>query len=222
MNYLGRNNRSIMKKIILLLIFLNNINVFAQTNTALKDSLAKMVVWDQKVAGFQPKYALNDPNREKFKDSVFTAHYEQLQLIFSKHGYPGFDLVGKEGSNHFWLLVQHMDNWPDFQQKVLKAMKKQVLRKNASSGNYAYLTDRVRINSGRNQLYGTQVTYNTDSCQAIPKPTEKPESLNKRRKEVGLESIEQYLNLMTELHFKMNKDNYEKRGIKGPKLYVVK
>jgi len=101
-------------------------------------------------------------------------------------------------------------------------MKKQVLKKNASSGDYAYLTDRVRLNTNRDQLYGTQVMYSRDSCQAIPRPTENPDSLNRRRKEVGLDSIEEYLNKMSQLHFKMNKDNYEKRGIKGPTLYSVK
>lgn len=211
-----------MKRIVLTLVFLNSTIAFAQTDIALKDSLAKMVIWDQKVAGFQPEHKIDDPKRKQFQDSVFTSHYSRLQKILSDYGYPGFDLVGKQGSRDFWLLVQHLDQWPAFQQKVLDAMKKQVLKKNASSGEYAYLTDRVRLNTSRNQLYGTQVSYNTDSCQAIQRPTENPESLNKRRKEVGLDSIEEYLNKMSELHFRMNKDNYEKRGIKGPKMYPIK
>lgn len=211
-----------MKRIVLTLVFLNSAIAFAQTDLSLKDSLAKMAIWDQKVAGFQPEHKIDDPKRKQLQDSIFTSHYSRLQKILSDHGYPGFDLVGKQGSRDFWLLVQHLDKWPHFQQKVLDAMKKQVLKKNASSGDYAYLTDRVRLNTSRNQLYGTQVSYNTDSCQAIFRPTEHPESLNKRRKEVGLDSIEEYLNKMSELHFRMNKDNYEKRGIKGPKLYPIK
>lgn len=211
-----------MKRIVLIIVFLNNIIAFAQTDVALKDSLAKMVIWDQKAAGFQPEHKIGDPKRKQFQDSVFSSHYIRLQKILSDHGYPGFDLVGEQGSRDFWLLVQHLDKWPDFQQKVLDAMKKQVLKKNAASGDYAYLTDRVRLNTNRNQLYGTQVTYNTDSCQAFPRPTENPGSLNKRRKEVGLDSIEDYLNKMSELHFRMNKANYETKGIKGPKLYVLK
>lgn len=211
-----------MKRIVLTLVFLNSAIAFAQTDIALKDSLAKMVIWDQKVAGFQPEHKSDDPKRKEFQDSVFTSHHRRLQKILSDYGYPGFDLVGKQGSRDFWLLVQHLDQWPDFQQKVLDAMKKQVLKKNASSGDYAYLTDRVRLNTNRDQLYGTQVMYSSDSCQAIPRPTENPDSLNRRRKEVGLDSIEEYLNKMSQLHFKMNKDNYEKRGIKGPTLYSVK
>lgn len=211
-----------MKRIVLTLVFLNSAIAFAQTAIALKDSLAKMVIWDQKVAGFQPEHKSDDPKRKEFQDSVFISHHRRLQKILSDHGYPGFDLVGKQGSRDFWLLVQHLDQWPDFQQKVLDAMKKQVLKKNASSGDYAYLTDRVRLNTNRDQLYGTQVMYSSDSCQAIPRPTENPDSLNRRRNEVGLDSIEEYLNKMSQLHFKMNKDNYEKRGIKGPTLYPVK
>jgi hypothetical protein len=211
-----------MKRFVLTLVFLKSALAFAQTDIALKDSLAKMVIWDQKVAGFQPEHKIDDPKRKKFQDSVFISHHSRLQKILSDYGYPGFDLVGKQGSRDFWLLVQHLDQWPDFQQEVLEAMKKQVLKKNASSGDYAYLTDRVRLNTNLNQLYGTQVSYNTDSCQAVLRPTENPESLNKRRGEVGLDRIEEYLNKMSELHFRMNKDNYEKRGIKGPKLYPIK
>jgi hypothetical protein len=44
-------------------------------------------------------------------------------------------------------------------------------------------------------------------------------SVSKRRAEVGLEPIEQYLNMMTLMHFEMNKDNLKNRGITEPKLY---
>ena len=44
-------------------------------------------------------------------------------------------------------------------------------------------------------------------------------NVNKRRKEIGLGSIEEYLNKVTKMHFQMNKTHYEKIGIKKPKLY---
>ena len=43
--------------------------------------------------------------------------------------------------------------------------------------------------------------------------------MNKRRKSIGLEPIEIYLNGMSEMHFEMNKENMLKRGITEPKLY---
>jgi hypothetical protein len=101
-------------------------------------------------------------------------------------------------------------------------MEKQVAVSNASSADFAYLTDRVRLNTGNHQLYGTQVTYNTDSCQAYPKPLEQPGTVNERRKAMGLPPLEEYLNQLSESHFWMNKSVYEKKGITHPKLYPVK
>ncbi|WP_315814614.1 DUF6624 domain-containing protein [Paraflavitalea speifideaquila] len=145
-----------------------------------------------------------------------------LENMFNRYGFPGFDVAGKEGSFNFWLMAQHCDKWPAFQDKVLTSMKKQVDKGNANPQNYAYLTDRVRMNTGRKQLYGTQVTYNTDSCQAYPRPTEDSLQLNERRKMMGMESIEKYLNAVSEGHFEMNRAGYEKRGITKAKLYAIK
>jgi hypothetical protein len=210
-----------MRKLTLVILLLHSSIVFAQ-QSALADTLAKMVITDQKAAGLPPaNISLSSPEWLQFKDSVFTSHYYRLKEFVSNNGYPGYNLVGKEGSHNFWLLVQHLDKWPDFQQKILIEMEKQVQLHNASPADFAYLTDRVRLNTGQQQVYGTQVTYNTDSCQAIPRPLENPTSVNERRKSVELNSIETYLNQMSESHFRMNQHTYEEKGIKGPKLYKV-
>lgn len=80
------------------------------------------------------------------------------------------------------------------------------------------MTDRVNINTGKKQVYATQLTYNTKLCQAIPKPLADSATVNVRRKMVGLEPIENYLNQMSRMHFNMNKENYEKHGIHEPKI----
>lgn len=211
-----------MKNFGFVLLLLLSSTVFAQKNKLLKNTLAKMVIWDQKAAGLPPEgTAFESPKWQNFKDSVFTSHYGRLKAVFASMGFPGEDMVGKEGSKHFWLMVQHLDKWPAFQQQVLNSMEKEVAKQNASAKDFAYLTDRVRLNTGQKQVYGTQVTYNTDSCKAIPRALENPESVNQRRKAVGLETLEKYLNGMSEMHFMMNKDRYEKVGILKPKLYPV-
>jgi hypothetical protein len=189
-------------------------------NQSLADELKSMAEIDQ-VAAYIPQgeYKQLTPEQwENFKDSVFTAHKVRLQEIFDEFGYPGYDLVGKEGSNNFWLMVQHADKDIDFQSRVLEKLKIEVEKKNADGSNYGLLTDRVRINKGEKQIYGTQVTY-TDQGQAYPKPLLDSANVNKRRTEVGLEPIEEYLNMMTLMHFEMNKDNLKARGITEPKLY---
>ncbi len=108
-------------------------------------------------------------------------------------------MVGKQASNNFWLMVQHADNDLLFQEAVLKKMKLQVDQKKADGANFAYLTDRVNINSGKPQIYGTQLSRTRDANgRTIPKDMIDPQNVNKRRKEVGMESLEEYLDMVKE------------------------
>lgn len=87
--------------------------------------------------------------------------------------------------------------------------------------NYALLVDRVKINTGQKQIYGTQVDYNFKSAQAYPKKLADSINVNTRRKSVGLDPIEVYLNRMSKKHFDMNINGYIKNGITEPTLYKV-
>ncbi|WP_257667327.1 DUF6624 domain-containing protein [Parapedobacter tibetensis] len=191
-------------------------------DTALMVELARMVEIDQ-IAAMVPKgkyKAYSNEGWQRFQDSVFTTHQKRLAEIFSQRGFPGYDAIGEEGSRNFWLMVQHSDFDPAFQETVLDAMKVQVDKANASPSDYAMLVDRVSLNTGKPQVYGTQVTYNVEICQVIPKsPLMDSIHVNERRADVGLEPLENYLNMMSEMHFEMNRANYEKQGITQPVLY---
>ncbi len=142
-------------------------------------------------------------SREEIMENVRATdslNYLELKSIVEKHGFPGFDLVGKNGSHNFWLMIQHQDRNTDFQIEVLTLMKKQVDVDNANKNDYAYLVDRVRVNTGKLQVYGTQMTINEDRTSYMPKPVEDPDNLNKRRLEMNLSPIETYIDIMNK-HF---------------------
>ena len=119
-----------------------------------------------------------------------------LKKIFKEYGFFGFEEVGKQGSSNFWLMMQHCDKDPKFQEEVLSEMKKHIERKNANPSNYAYLIDRVNVNTGKPQVYGTQMKLNQDRTSYEPQTVIEPENLNKRRSEVGLGTIEEYIGTM--------------------------
>jgi hypothetical protein len=123
-----------------------------------------------------------------------------LKKLFKEYGFLGIEEVGKQGSNNFWLMMQHCDGDPKFQEEVLSEMKKHIERKNASSSNYAYLIDRVNVNTGKPQVYGTQMKVNNDRSSYEPQSVIDPENLNKRRAEVGLNTIEEYIETMNSLY----------------------
>ncbi|MBG6063667.1 hypothetical protein IWX83_003483 [Flavobacterium sp. CG_9.1] len=190
-------------------------------NQVLADELSKMAEVDQ-IAAYIPQGDYKKMTNEQwnsFKDSVFTTHQKRVKQVFDNFGFPGYDLVGEKGSSDFWLIVQHSDHVPEFQLEVLKKMKKEVDKGNANSRTYGLLVDRVKLNTGQAQIYGTQLAYNMEICQAYPRNLADSINVNKRRKEIGLEPLEEYLNDMTEMHFEMSKEFYAKKGVTKPKLY---
>ncbi len=213
-----------MKKIIyflFLICFVVSCNNKKKFNKELSVELNRMVKIDQIVSGV-PKgeyQKLSNEEWKAFKDSVYQVHEVKLKKFFNKYGYLGFDLVGKEGSYNFWLMVQHCDDNPKFQMRVLEKMKLELKKNNANPQNYGYLLDRVRINTGKPQIYGTQVEYNWKTCQAYPKSLKDSVNVNKRRKEIGLSRLEEYLNEMSKMHFEINQEIFKKVGITQPKLY---
>lgn len=224
-----------MKKIFLIIIASfwlgckQNINQQSQTNKKvvfnqnLADELKKMAEIDQ-IAAYIPqgKYKEMAPEQwQAFKDSVFTTHQKRLEQLFNQNGFLGFNLVGEEGSQNFWLMVQHSDHHPEFQKKVLDKMIVEVKKGNASPSNYGLLVDRVNLNTGKPQIYGTQVDYNFNKAQAYPINLADSINVNQRRKAINLPPLEEYLNQMSEMNFEMNKKFYLEKGITQPTLYKI-
>lgn len=136
----------------------------------------------------------------------FARHQPLLEKIVRQIGYPGFEQVGETSANNFWLLVQHADAYPAFQRQVLQLMLPEVKRKNANPVNYAYLTDRVAINSGLPEEYGTQVVYEGPGIgKAVPKSLRHPKQVDKRRAAIGMEPLKHYLDMMSNMHEQMNR-----------------
>ena len=99
------------------------------------------------------------------------------------------------------MLIQHQDKNIAFQKEVLELMKKEVHSKQSSLIDYAYLLDRVQINSGEFQVYGTQMIINSSGNSFEPKPCINPDKLDDRRKEVGLPPINEYIRIMNDKYF---------------------
>lgn len=105
---------------------------------------------------------------------------------------------GRTISDHAWILVQHADGYPEFQAEVLKRMEHYVANGGVRPKHYAYLYDRVAVNTGRKQRYGTQPTWECEADGSMQlKPLEDPESVNDRRKKMGLNTVEEGLAQMS-------------------------
>ena len=140
--------------------------------------------------------SLNAGQKAEFKrfgeamERVDSENTKRLGEIVDQRGWPTFTLVGPDGAFSAWLLVQHADRSPKFQRKCLDLMAK-VPPDQISRRNVAYLTDRVLLAEGKKQLYGTQITLTNGKCE--PRPLEDAANVDKRRKEVGLPPLAEYL-----------------------------
>lgn len=194
-------------------------------NQTIADELAEMYKSDQLAAAnaYPPEgyKHLTQQEWQAFKDSIFTSHQKRAKEIFDEYGFVGFSIAGEQGSSNFWLIVQHSDHNPVFQKEVLEKMKIEVENNNADSREYGLLVDRVMLNTGKAQVYGTQVAYDVELCRAYPRNLADSLNVNKRRAEIGLEPLQEYLNNMSRMNFEMNKAFYAKKGLVGPTLYKL-
>lgn len=144
------------------------------------------------------RLTLSDKNKWDF--SIDENNTKRMKEIINEIGWPTISKVGKAVSNMAWLLVQHADHDPAFQEDCLNMLKK-VDGGDINKRNIAYLEDRVRVNTGRPTLYGTQFLQ-TSEGDFGPREIEDKENLNKRREEMGLEPFEEYEQKMRELYDK--------------------
>ncbi len=133
---------------------------------------------------------------EKLSQAVQQADEEntkRLAEIVERYGWPRIALVGKEGANAAWLLVQHADRNRPFQRQCLDLMT-QLPKDEVSQRDLAYLTDRVLLAEGKKQVYGTQM--NSAEGKWTPQPLEDPDNVDQRRAERGLEPLAEYIKQM--------------------------
>lgn len=122
-----------------------------------------------------------------------------IESVMEQFGWIDSKRFGKTVSNHAWLLVQHADHNPEFQAMALKLMEPYLESGGINRSNYAYLFDRVAVNTGMKQRFGTQPDWICVDGEMQLQPLEDPKNVNKRRKKMGMESVEDGLSYMNSI-----------------------
>lgn len=117
--------------------------------------------------------------------AIDTIHNYRIKIIIEKYDYPTQKLIGKESMNSFLLLIQNQNYDLNLQENCLKYC-------DFEPKDYACLTDRVLMNKGEKQIYGTQFKLISKEKIALY-PIEDRKNVNKLRKQVGLENLEDYI-----------------------------
>lgn len=155
-------------------------------------------------------YEADQAMRERWEEGDFSdedldkAHTSRMKEIIEEIGWPTASKVGTDVAENAWLLVQHSDHDVDFQSLCLELMKQEP-DSEVKKVNVAYLEDRVRVNQGRGQLYGTQ--FSQEANRHIPRLIEDEENVDKRRAEMGMGTLRGQIDHMYEKYPFNEKNN---------------
>jgi len=114
-------------------------------------------------------------------------------------------MVGKDGVEAAFLLVQHGES--EFQKEMLPLVREAYRAHKLSGQNYALLLDRVLVKEGKPQVYGTQAKSfdKWKGNEPVLEPIEDEANVDRRRAEVGLGSLAEYLAMLKEVYFPNDK-----------------
>lgn len=133
-------------------------------HSELRAELLEMVKLDQECRTKGTDMSLPEEERQSWIDRAGPAdraHTARMKQIVARFGWPTRSLVGEDGARAAFLLVQHADHDPGFQESCLPLLEEGAARGEVKRSSLAYLTDRVRGRQNRPQLYGTQYSVRT-------------------------------------------------------------
>jgi hypothetical protein len=164
-------------------------------NAVLRDELLAMLAEDQAVRTGIPLPGDDRTAEELFDDmgNVDNRNTSRMVEILDEHGWPGWSLVGEDGAEAAWALVQHADLRPEFQEQGLAYLLGAVDAGDASPGDLAYLIDRVLVAKDLPQIYGTQLGGDANGELAPRTPIEDEANVDARRAAAGLQPLAEYM-----------------------------
>ena len=185
--------------IIIFFFFTFTENVFSQDSLVymrIRKQLDSVYVIDQKYRGLIDDTMKKYGNNSKETISMWkvielndSMNLEIVTQIIDKYGWLGSNIIGIAANKTLFLVIQHSNL--KTMEKYLPIMKVATNNGNASKRSLAMLEDRVEMINKRPQIYGTQVQF-IDGKYVLYKTLDE-KNLNKRRAEVGLDTIEDYL-----------------------------
>lgn len=133
--------------------------------------------------------------------SIKASNYYYIKALLNCNIIPNTKDFRFQTVHNFWLLVQHQDANVDLQRSVLDEIEIYMKLNQFPKNDYAYLKDRVLINSNQKQLYGTQCYANREKGTFEIKPCHDLEGLSIRRKNMNLIPLQDYIQIMNDRYF---------------------
>ncbi|MBI1237180.1 MAG: hypothetical protein GC188_10905 [Alphaproteobacteria bacterium] len=129
-----------------------------------------------------------------------------LRAVVAEQGWFRISEYGEGADQAAFLIVQHADHDVAFQREMLALLSELVEAGETRPSGFALLTDRVAVNSGEMQTYGSQ-----GRCTGLRQWEARPysgtfEEMDARRESVGLEHHAAYVSRMAENYCSTDRD----------------
>jgi hypothetical protein len=167
-------------------------------NEALRDELLAMEAEDRVLrAELAADGSLFGRGYHPRMEAVHRRNAARLKAIIDQHGWPGRSLVGAEGCNAAWLILQHAISDPALQRHGLRLLQDACSRGEVPPDQVAMLDDRIRIFEGRPQCYGSQFDWD-EHGEMSPLSMDDREHVDQRRRAAGMAPLTEHTRLMRE------------------------
>ena len=161
---------------------------WANSAAAARDPDARALLWRV----YTEQWAMHaEEISEAETQALLRRNADWLKAVLARIGWFDISRYGAEASQAAWLIVQHADHDRAWQEQVLADLAPRVARGDMQRNYYAYLVDRVAVGAGRPQVYGTQGRCRSRGNLELL-PVGDRDHLDRRRAEMGLETIADY------------------------------
>jgi hypothetical protein len=158
-------------------------------NYQLRDELLEMERQDRAMrAALVARGELHGAGYHPEMAALHRRHNARMRSIVEFYGWPGRSLVGEDGCRAAGFVVQHAILDPELQELCVGLLTDAVTHGEAEGFMLALLTDRVLMQKGEPQVYGTQYV-GAEGGGVEPWPIAEPETVDERRLAIGLMSL---------------------------------
>ncbi len=147
------------------------------------------------IRSMEEQYGRGSKEMDEFWKSILrkdSINLIKVSRILDSQGWPSKEKIGERGASTLFLVVQHANLAT--QQKYLNLVTQAMQKGDLSKKQYAMFYDRLALRTGKKQMYGTQLAMDKDSNKPYILPLEDPRHVDKRRKAMGLNSMQDNLN----------------------------
>lgn len=142
-----------------------------------------------------PVLAMEEKNRKENESRLFE--------LLDEYGWPTTSLVTEFAAAGAALIVNHSSY--EVRKKYFPMLEEAFKNGEAQPLRYAKMRDRLLVEEGKEQLYGTQLKFEGNT--RVPQPIQDPQHVDKRRAEIGLGPLNVYLKERFDIDWHLTQEN---------------